>query len=434
MNDATSHRPLLLANALLVDPSTRTQIRGSLLISGGIIADAGPSLTPASIGTDVEVVDCGGQVVAPGLIDMRAATGEPGAEHRETLASASQAAAAGGVTTIVCTPETHPPIDDPAVVDFVLRRGRDTAIVHIHAMAALTKGLEGHEMTEIGLLGQAGAIAFTDGARSIMNARVLRRTLTYANDFDALVIHHTQDADLAGDGVMNEGEFASRLGLPGIPAEAEAILLERDIRLVALTGARYHAATVTCRASLDILRRAKKDGLRVTASTSINHVTLNENDIAGFRTFFKVSPPLRHEEDRIALVQAVKEGVVDAIVSDHNPQDVETKRQPFAEAADGAIGLETMLAAGLRLVHDDSLDLITLLRATSTHPAKILRLPGGTLAKGSPADIIVFDPDTPFVLDAARLKSRCKNSPFDEARLQGRVSRTIVGGKTVFEI
>jgi dihydroorotase len=434
MNDATSHRPLLLANALLVDPSARTQIRGSLLISGGIIADAGPSLTPASIGTDVGVVDCGGQVVAPGLIDMRAATGEPGAEHRETLASASQAAAAGGVTTIVCTPETHPPIDDPAVVDFVLRRGRDTAIVHIHAMAALTKGLEGHEMTEIGLLGEAGAIAFTDGARSIMNARVLRRTLTYANDFDALVVHHTQDADLAGDGVMNEGEFASRLGLPGIPAEAEAILLERDMRLVALTGARYHAATVTCRASLDILRRAKKDGLRVTASTSINHVTLNENDIAGFRTFCKVSPPLRHEDDRIALVQAVKEGVVDAIVSDHNPQDVETKRQPFAEAADGAIGLETMLAAGLRLVHDGSLDLITLLRAISTHPAEILRLPGGTLAKGSPADIIVFDPDTPFVLDAARLKSRCKNSPFDEARLQGRVSRTIVGGKTVFEI
>jgi dihydroorotase len=266
-----------------------------------------------------------------------------------------------------------------------------------------------------------------------MNARVLRRTLTYARDFDALVVHHTQDADLAGDGVMNEGEFASRLGLPGIPAEAEAILLERDMRLVALTGARYHAATVTCRASLDVLRRAKAAGLDVTASTSINHVTLNENDIGAFRTFCKVSPPLRHEDDRIALVQAIKDGLVDVIVSDHNPQDVETKRQPFAESADGAIGLETMLSAGLRLVHDGSLDLLTLLRALSTRPAEILRLPGGRLAKGAPADLVVFDPDVPFVLDAAKLKSRCKNSPFDGARLQGQVSRTFVSGRLVFE-
>ncbi len=433
MIELSTLRPLLLANALLVDPSARTQMRGALLIRDGMIADLGPSLTRDSVSSDIEVVDCGGEIVAPGLIDMRAATGEPGAEHRETLATASQAAAAGGVTTIVCTPETHPPIDDPAIVDFVLRRARDTAIVHVHAMAALTKGLHGQEMTEIGLLGEAGALAFTDGARSVMNARVLRRTLTYARDFDALVVHHTQDSNLAGDGVMNEGEFASRLGLPGIPAEAEAMLLERDMRLVALTGARYHAATVTCRASLDVLKRARADGLKVTASTSINHVTLNENDIGAFRTFCKVSPPLRHEDDRIALVQAVKDGLVDAIVSDHNPQDVETKRQPFAESADGAIGLETMLSAGLRLVHDGSLDLVTLLRALSTRPAEILRLPGGRLAEGAPADLVVFDPDAPFVLDAARLRSRCKNSPFDGARLSGLVTRTFVGGRQVFE-
>lgn len=429
----TNARPLLLANALLTDPAAHTQQHGGLLIRDGAIADTGRHLTAGAVGSDTDVIDCEGQVVAPGLIDMRAVTGEPGAEHRETLATASQAAAAGGVTTIVCTPETHPPIDDPAVVDFVLRRARDTAIVRVHAMAALTKGLAGQEMTEIGLLGEAGALAFTDGARSVMNARVMRRTLTYARDFDALIIHHTQDKDLAGDGVMNEGEFASRLGLPGIPAEAEAMLLERDMRLVALTGGRYHAATVTCRASIEVLRRAKKDGLSVTASTSINHVTLNENDIDGFRTFCKVSPPLRHEDDRMALVQAIKDGLVDAIVSDHNPQDVETKRQPFAEAADGAIGLETMLSAGLRLVHDGSLDLIGLLRALSTRPAEILRLPGGTLAKGASADVIVFDPDVPFVLDAAKLRSRCKNSPFDGARLSGLVSRTFVAGKQVFE-
>jgi len=286
-------------------------------------------------------------------------------------------------------------------------------------------------MTEFGLLREAGAIAFTDGPRSIANARVFRRALTYARDFDALIVHHTQDPDLSADGVMNEGEFASRLGLPGIPAAAEAIMLERDMRLVALTGARYHAAAVTCRASLEILRRAKADGLPVTASTTINHLTLNENDIGAFRTFCKVSPPLRHEDDRLALVEAVKQGLVDTIVSDHNPQDVETKRQPFAESADGAIGLETMLAAGLRLVHDGSLSLPALMRALCAQPARILGLPTGRLAPGAPADLILFDPDEPFVLDPATLKSRCKNTPFDGARLQGVVARTLVAGRVV---
>ena len=423
-------RPILLNHARLIDPASGREQTGSLLVRNGLIADLGPHLT-GNVSADTEVFDCGGNVVAPGLIDMQAVIGEPGDEHRETLATASQAAAAGGVTTIVCSPETHPPIDNPAIVDFVLRRARDTAIVRIHVMAALTKDLAGEEMTEIGLLQQAGAIAFTNGSRSVMNARVFRRTLTYARDFDALVVHHTQDRDLVGDGVMNEGEFASRLGLPGIPPAAEAILLERDMRLVALTGARYHAATITCRASLDILRRAKADGLPVTAATSINHLTLNENDVAGFRTFCKVSPPLRHEDDRKALAEAVAEGLIDAIVSDHNPQDVETKRQPFAESADGAIGLETMLSAGMRLVHSDVVPLAVLLRAMSTRPAEILGLSGGRLEKGAPADLVIFDPDLPFVLDGAQLKSRCKNTPFDGARLQGKVIRTIVGGRIV---
>ncbi len=282
---------------------------------------------------------------------MRAFIGEPGAGHRETLASASQAAAAGGVTTIVCQPDTSPAIDDPATVDFVLRRARDTAIVHVHPMAALTKGLDGKEMTEIGLLKAAGAVAFTDGERSITNAQVMRRALTYARDFDALIVHHTEDPDLVGEGVMNEGEFAARLGLMGIPKTAETVLLERDIRLVALSGGRYHAASITCAESLDELRRAKDAGLFVTASASINHITLNENDIGSYRTFFKVSPPLRAEDDRKALVEGLAGGLIDVVMSDHNPQDVETKRLPFAEAAAGAIGLETMLTAGLRLVH-----------------------------------------------------------------------------------
>jgi len=305
--------------------------------------------------------------------------------------------------------------------------------VHVHPMAAITKGLEGKEMTEIGLLKAAGAVAFTDGAKSVTNAQVMRRALTYASDFDAMIVHHTEDPNLIGDGVMNEGEFAARLGLLGIPEAAETVMLERDIRLVALSGGRYHAASVTCVDTLEILRRAKDAGLNVSASASINHVTLNENDIGPYRTFLKLAPPLRTEDDRKALVQAVGSGLVDVIMSDHNPQDVETKRLPFAEAAPGAIGLETMLTAGLRLVHGGEIELTALLRAMSTRPAELLGLPGGTLKSGAPADVIVVDMDLPWVLDPDELKSKCKNTPFDEARLTGRVVRTIVSGRTVYE-
>jgi len=343
-------------------------------------------------------------------------------------------AAAGGVTTIVCQPDTSPAIDDPATVDFVLRRARDTAIVHVHPMAAITKGLEGREMTEIGLLKAAGAVAFSDGAKSVTNAQVMRRALTYARDFDALIVHHTEDPDLIGDGVMNEGEFAARLGLLGIPTAAETVMLERDIRLVGLTGGRYHAASLTCSDSLEVLRRAKDAGLAVTASVSVNHITLNENDIGPYRTFLKVAPPLRGEDDRKAIVAALASGLIDVVMSDHNPQDVETKRLPFAEAEAGAIGLETMLIAGLRLVHSGELDVMTLLRALSTRPAELLGLPGGTLRPGAPADVIVVDLDVPWVIDPNELKSKCKNTPFDEARMQGRVVRTIVAGRTVYEI
>jgi dihydroorotase len=324
-------------------------------------------------------------------------------------------------------------IDDPAIVDFVLRRARDTAIVHVHPMAALTKGMKGEEMTEIGLLKAAGALAFTDGDRSVTNAQVMRRALMYAGDFDALIVHHTEDPDLIGEGVMNEGEFAARLGLMGVPRAAETIMLERDVRLLELTGGRYHAASLTCGESLDVLRRAKEQGLSITASASINHLTLNDNDIGPYRTFLKLAPPLRAEDDRAMLVGAVGSGLIDVIMSDHNPQDVETKRLPFAEAAPGAIGIETMLSAGLRLVHSGELSLITLLKAMSSNPADLLGLPGGTLRSGAPADVIVIDPDLPWVLDPTELKSKCKNTPFDEAKMQGRVVRTVVAGRTVYE-
>jgi dihydroorotase len=424
--------PLVLANARLIDPAIDRDERGSVLVNNGTIDDIAWG-TPPPAPEGATVIDCGGLVLAPGLVDMRAFTGEPGAEHRETLKSASEAAAAGGVTTLVCMPETNPVIDDPAIVDFVLRRARDTAVVNIHPAAAITKGLAGREMTEFGLLHEAGAVAFTDGARSVTNAQVMRRALTYARDFGALLMPHLEDPDLVGDGVMNEGETASRLGLVGIPREAETVMLERDLRLVRLTGARYHAAMISCADSVELVRRAKDAGLPITCGVSINNLALNEIDIGDYRTFLKVSPPLRSEDDRQAVIEALADGVIDVIVSDHNPQDVETKRLPFAESANGAVGLETLLSAALRLFHDGRLLLAQLIRALSTRPADILGLPAGRLAPGAPADLVLFDPDEPYVLDKQDLRSRSKNSPFDEARLQGRVRLTLVGGRIVYD-
>lgn len=423
-------RPLLLKNARLVDPASGREERGSVLVRDGVIQDVGSHV---SVADDAEVVDCGGQVLAPGLIDMRAFVGEPGAAHRETLKSAGEAAAAGGVTTVVSMPDTNPVLDDPAIIDFVMRRARDNCIVNIRPAAALTKGLKGEEMAEIGLLREAGAVAFTDGARSVTNAQVMRRALTYARDFDALIMHHVEDPDLVAQGVMNEGEFASRLGLPGIPREAETVMLERDIRLVRLTGGRYHAAMISCADSAEIVAAAKARGLPVTCGVSINNLALNENDIGDYRTFLKLSPPLRHEDDRQAMIEALNDGILDVIVSDHNPQDVETKRLPFAEAENGAVGLETLLSAALRLVHAGQVSLPKLLHALSTRPAEILGLPGGRLQRGAPADLIVFDPDAPYVLDKRDLRSLSKNSPFDEARLEGQVTITTVAGRIVFD-
>lgn len=421
---------LLLSNAHLLDPATGREGPGAVLVRDGRIADLAWGAAPAAP-EGCETVDCGGLTLAPGLIDLRAFVGEPGAEHRETLASASAAAAAGGVTTLVCMPDTNPVIDGPAIVDFVLRRARDTASVNVLPAAAITKGLAGREMTEFGLLTEAGAVAFTDGLKAVTNAQVMRRALTYARDFGALLMQHVEEPDLAAEGVMNEGEMASRLGLMGIPREAETIMLERDIRLVRLTGGRYHAAMISTADSVEIVRRAKEAGLPVTCGVSVNNLVLNEGDIGHYRTFCKLSPPLRREDDRQAVIAALNDGVIDVIVSDHNPQDVETKRLPFAEAADGALGIETLLGASLRLLHTGDVALKTLLKALSANPARLLGREAGRLEKGAPADLVLIDPELPYLLDKRQLKSRSKNSPFDEARLQGAAVLTLVAGRVV---
>jgi dihydroorotase len=426
-------QPIALLNARLVDPERETETRGGLIAIDGLIAGVGAAVTRASVPADARIVDCAGDVVAPGLIDMRCFVGEPGAEHRETIASASAAAAAGGVTSLVMRPDTNPPVDDPAVVDFILRRARDDAKVRIFPSAALTKGLMGHEIAEIGLLAEAGAVAFSDGPHSVAEALTMRRALTYAGDRDALVAPICEDRSLRGEGVMAEGLRASWLGLPGVPREAETIALERDLRLVGLTGARYHAALISNRLSLAAMARAREEGLSVSCGVSINSLTLNELDVGDYRTFLKLTPPLRSEDERMALVEALNAGLIDVISSDHDPQDVETKRLPFAEAAAGAIGVETMLSASLRLVSGGFVSLPRLIRAMTLRPAEILKLPVGRLAVGAPADVIRFDPDEPYVLDPAELHSRCRNTPFDAARLEGRVKLTLVAGRVAHE-
>lgn len=425
--------PLLLRDARIVDPARGLDERGSVLVVDGRIAAAGAAAANQGAPEGAETVDCRGMAVIPGLVDMRVFVGEPGGEHRETLRTASLAAAAGGVTTLITMPDTNPAIDDPALVDFVLRRARDTAQVRVHPMAALTRGLRGEELSEFGLLKDAGAVAFTEGRRSLRNAQVMRNALTYARDFDALVVHHTEDPDLAAAGVMNEGETATRLGLPGIPREAETIMLDRDLRLARLTGSRYHAAQISCAPALWSLRRAKEAGRGISAGAAIAHLALNENDVGAYRTFFKMSPPLRSEDDRRAMIEALADGTIDVVCSAHDPQDVEGKRQPFAEAADGAIGLETLLAVGLRLVHDGDVPLLRLVEAMSTAPARLLGLDGGSLAPGAPADLAVVDLERPWVVAEEALRSRSRNTAFEGARLTGKVVRTLVAGRTAYQ-
>ncbi len=417
---------ILLTNARLIDPEAQADTEGSLLIEGGLIAGRdGPAPKGATI------IDCGGKCLAPGIVDWGVKVGEPGERHKESFRSAGLSAAAGGVTTIVARPDTNPAIDTPETLEFVTRRAAESP-VRIHHMAALTKGRQGREMTEIGFLLDTGAVAFSDGDHVVEDTKVLSRALTYARSLNALVIGHPQDPGLSRGAAATNGKFASLRGIPAVNPMAERMGLDRDLALIEMTGVRYHFDQITTARALPALQRAKANGRDVTAGISIHHLTLNEFDIGDYRTFFKLTPPLRSEDDRVALVAAVASGLIDVVGSMHTPQDEESKRLPFEEAASGAVGLETLLPAAMRLYHSGDLTLPQIFRALALNPANRLGLPQGRLAVGAPADLVLFDPDAPFVLDRFTLKSKSKNTPFDGTRMEGRVLSTWVGGVRVF--
>ena len=414
----------LLTNAKVIDPVAETISDGEVMFEDGIII-------PKEAAD--ETFDCQGQYISPGLIDLGVKVGEPGERHKESYKSAGAAAAAGGVTTIITRPDTNPAIDTPEVLEFIRRRAQEVCPVNVFHMVALTKERAGREMTEIGFLKDAGAVAFTDFTNVVKNSKILMRALSYAKSLDALVIGHPQDPDLSDETSATSGKFASLRGLPSVTPLAERMALDRDMALVELTGVQYHFDQITTARSIPALKRAKKNGHKITAGTSIHHLTLNEFDIADYRSFFKLNPPLRSENDRLAIIDAVNSGVIDVISSFHTPQDEESKRLPFETAAAGAVGLETLLPASLQLFHNKSVSLGKLIKTMTLNPATLLGLPSGKISPGAPADLIIFDADIPFILDRETLKSKSKNTPFDGHKLQGKVRRTIVAGKTIFE-
>ena len=419
-------------NARLVDPASGLDAPGALLTEGEVIADFGAGLFSEGVPEGIKVVDCGGHCLIPGLVDIRVQLREPGEEHKGTLASGGRAATAGGITTMVCLPNTVPVIDDMSVVEFIARRARLLGLTKVYCYGAVTKGLEGRALAEMGMLAEAGAVAFTDGVKAVGDAQVMRRALSYAGTYRLLIVQHPEESSLAEDGAMNAGETATRLGLQGIPRAAEIIIVERDIRLVEMTGGRIHFAHVSTAEAIEAVARAKARGLNVTCDTAPPYFALNETAVGDYRTFAKLSPPLRAEADRQAVVDGLKNGTIDAIASDHAPHDEDAKRLPFAQAACGGIGLETLLPVSLEFYQNGQMSLTDVLRLLTCGPADVLGLSAGRLEKGLPADLTLFDPDRAWKVVADDLLSKSKNSPFDGRPVQGRVLRTVVDGRTVY--
>ncbi len=429
---ASTGAPVAYINARLIDPVAGTDQLGSLLVGAdGKIADWGPSLFSSGAPWGIETVDCGRQCLAPGIVDLRVHTGEPGEEHKETLDTAGRAAAAGGVTSMCILPDTDPPFDDASLIEFVHRRSRQVRLSKMYAYGALTMDLQGEHLAELGLLQEAGAVAFTDADRPLGNAQIMRRALYYAKTFGALIVHLPQEPTLS-TGHMNSGELATRLGLASSHKLAEAIMLERDLRLVEMTGARYHASKISTEEGVEVMRRAKARGLKVTCDTAPHYFALNEIAVGDYRTFAKVVPPLRGENDRRAIVEGLKDGTIDCIVSDHRPQDVESKRVPFAMAQPGVVGLETLLPISLELYHNRQMDLPAIWQRLASTPARLFNLPGGRFEKGAPADLVLFDPELAWVVDPEAFNSKTGNTAFDERPTQGRTLMTIVDGRVIY--
>ena len=418
-------------NARLLDPETGLDATGALLTEGEVIADLGAGLFADGAPDGVRVHECGGLILAPGLVDIRVQLREPGEENKGTLESAGRAAAAGGITSMVCLPNTMPVIDDMSVVEYIARRARLLGLAKVYTYGAVTKGLEGRELAEMGMLAEAGALAFTDSIRAVADAQVMRRALTYAGTFDLLIVQHPEEPSLADDGDMNAGETATRLGLTGIPAAAEVIMVERDIRLAALTGGRIHFAHVSTAAAVEAVRRAKSEGQNVTCDTAPPYFALNETAVGDYRTFAKLSPPLRDEADRQAVVEGLVDGTIDAIASDHAPQDEDAKRLPFVQAATGGIGLETLLCVSLELFHNGHMGLIDAMGLLTSAPARLMGLGAGRLQKGAPADLVLFDAERGWKVDSDTFLSKSKNSPFDGRPVQGKVRMTVIDGRCV---
>ena len=421
-------KSLSIINARILDPASDYDEIGTVTMIDGQIADIGPKARVME-----DMIDAQGLIAAPGLIDMRVMTGEPGAENKETIETAARAAAAGGVTSFVVMPDTHPVIDDMSLVDFIKRRGIDTP-VNVYAAGALTKGLDGETLTELGLMSEAGAVMFSSGHTPIANSLIMRRLLSYSATFDTLIANRPKDAALTDGTCAHESDFSARLGLSSTPSIAERIMVERDVALAELTGGRCLIDMISAKGSVDVIKRAKKAKLNIAASVSINHLALNEIDIGDYRTFAKLDPPLRDEKDRLALLKGVNDGSIDVIVSGHDPRPAGEKRLPFAESSPGAVGLELLLAAGLSQVADEKLDLMAFLKAVTINPATLLGLPSGRIEVGAPADIVLIDPNRPWVCESENLLSKSKNTPLDGRRLTGRAVKTICGGDVVFEL
>lgn len=424
----------LHTNARLLDPASGLDQPGAVLVDDGKIVAIGSPSSIGEVSEDTEIVDHEGMAIAPGLVDMRVLLGEPGEEQKETVKSGARAAVAGGVTSFVCLPNTTPVIDNVATLQFIARRGRELKLAKVHAYGAATIGTEGERITEMGLMAHAGAVAFTDGTRAIASAKTMRRALSYAKTFDKLVVQHPEEPTLGDDGTMNAGELATRLGLTGIPRAAEIIMIERDLRLVELTGARLHFAHVTTAESVRLIRQAKDRGLPITCDTAPHYFTLTENEVEDYRTFAKVSPPLRNEADRWAVMDGLADGTIDVIASDHMPQDQDHKRLPFAQASFGVVGLETLLPLALELHFEGAMSLLEVLATVTCKPAAILGLPVGRLAVGAPADLVTVDLDARWTVAPDSFRSKSKNSLFEDREVRGRAARTIVDGRVVWSL